>query len=217
MPVGTDLQVVRDEHGVRIVDTASGQSIIARERSPARTRPLSPTTSASAKTPSPVRRVPRSAASPDGTWHSSRRRSAAPRHPPADACCTPHRAPTLLSEPWLDTDALPPLPFVGDPPLPPRHSPTSSRTALPCPGHGNLWTTMKLRVQRESSSTTSPAGTDSLDTPPRTLARAPSDDVSARDAERGEATRRCRPATAVRERHDAGLRREEHDPRVKVA
>ena len=51
-------------------------------------------------------------------------------------------------EPWLDTDALPPLPFVGDPPLPPRllADIVAHRVAMPT---GTATCGRRYAVQRE--------------------------------------------------------------------
>ncbi|HNP58037.1 MAG TPA: DUF2185 domain-containing protein [Gordonia sp. (in: high G+C Gram-positive bacteria)] len=150
MPVGTDLQVVRDEHGVRIVDTASGQSV-------------SPVSGGAPRAPGPVPHDigKREDAIASETCTAFGRiagwdlalvtATISGTSAPTGRCllyATRGADPAL--EPWLDTDALPPLPFVGDPPLPPRllADIVAHRVAMP-DGHGNLWTTMRYAVQRE--------------------------------------------------------------------
>ena len=120
MPVGTDVQLVRDENGVHIVDTATG-------------RPVEPVPGGAPRAPGPI---PYDIGKREDAL-ASETCTAFSRIPgwdlalitmtvtdtaaPVSRCllfATRGADPDL--EPWLDTDVLPSLPFVGDPPLPPR-------------------------------------------------------------------------------------------------
>ncbi len=150
MPVGTDVQLVRDENGVHIVDTATG-------------RPVEPVPGGAPRAPGPI---PYDIGKREDAL-ASETCTAFSRIPgwdlalitmtvtdtaaPVSRCllfATRGADPDL--EPWLDTDVLPSLPFVGEPPLPPRlvADIAGHRRAMP-DTNARLWTTMRYAVQRE--------------------------------------------------------------------
>lgn len=149
MPVGTDLQLFHDERGVRIVDTATGQSVSSSGGAP---RAPGPVPYDIGKREDAIASETCTAFGRIAGWDLALVTVTVGGHAAPTGRCMLYatRGADPELEPWLDANALPPLPFVGDPPLPPRllGDIVAHRAAMP-DGDGNLWTTMRYAVQRE--------------------------------------------------------------------
>ncbi|MFT4201354.1 DUF2185 domain-containing protein [Gordonia sp. (in: high G+C Gram-positive bacteria)] len=160
LPVGSDLQLVRDEAGTRILDTTNGRQVIPE---PPRSGPIRRTRPA-APGPHPYEIAKREDAIASETC------SAFATVPGWDmalvsATFSGGAAPTTRCllftvgdgepdlERWFGTGVLPPgLPLVAEPPLPQElvNHIAAHRDAMP-DGQGRMWSTMLYAVQRQDS------------------------------------------------------------------
>ncbi|MFT3901398.1 MAG: DUF2185 domain-containing protein [Gordonia sp. (in: high G+C Gram-positive bacteria)] len=163
LPVGSDLQLVRDEAGTRIVDTASGRQVIPE---PPKSGPIRRTrTRAAAPGPHPYEIAKREDAIASETcstfdaipgWDLALVTAtfASNASAPTTTCQlfnVGHDEPDL--ERWFGTGSLPPgMPLVNEPQLSPElvNHIAAHREAMP-DDQGRMWSTMLLAVQRQDS------------------------------------------------------------------
>lgn len=154
LPVGSDLQLVDDENGIRILDTASGRQILPPPTPPGGVaRAPGPSPHDIAKREDAIAAETCTALSGIPDWDlalvTATVSDTAPTTSRAQLFATGDAA-DLDLEPWFATQAPPPLRFVAESALPPTlvDDLGAHRRAMPDPS-GRQWTTMQYAVQRE--------------------------------------------------------------------
>ncbi|GED96320.1 DUF2185 domain-containing protein [Gordonia crocea] len=150
LPVGSDLQLVDDEGGIRILDTATGQQVIPATGGVAATPDEDPHEIAKREDAIASETCTAMSGIPDWTLALTSI-TFTDGTAPAGRCLlygAGDQEPDV--EPWFATGTLPALPFIREVGLPAKLTDDLARHRGSMPDrNGRLWTTMQYAVQRD--------------------------------------------------------------------